>query len=318
MTGAEPREGTLLSTRGGLFLVFCLVAFGCSEAPSPDRPALGTDTLGGDVIALVNGTGITVGDVEAIAARDGIEARPALDLAIREALLAQEASRLGFAERPATQRSADRAAVRALLSEAIETAIPETSITEQDIADAYQAEPERWTSPDRRAALHLLVRTPDEPSPEDTARAQAIAAELHGAVASAADPAEAMARLEQEPSEMPLLLEPIEEFANDGSLEAAFAEAAFSMTEPGLYPGFVDSSYGSHVLLVTEVIASRTTSLEDARDSLFTELLAVRRHEALVALEATLQSQIGVELDETVARQQLSRDLEFEAERADR
>lgn len=98
---------------------------GCADAeptaPVGPRPSA---EVGDGVVSTVNGEPITVEEVARVVRITGVSPRQALRHLQRFHLLAHEAERRGHDEHPIVRRSAQKAAVQALLVEEVEAQVP--------------------------------------------------------------------------------------------------------------------------------------------------------------------------------------------------
>lgn len=94
------------------------------------EPALRVDPeTRGIEVASVNGEAIGIDEVRELSRATGLAPRAALRRLVDERLLAQRAEAGGYGERVSVRRELVRAAVRALLAEAVERAVPESDVT---------------------------------------------------------------------------------------------------------------------------------------------------------------------------------------------
>ncbi|MEM9194023.1 MAG: peptidylprolyl isomerase [Myxococcota bacterium] len=298
-----------------MFGVLVALSIGCGSSEEPRSPQ-GTDTgspdiLEGNTVALVNGVGVAIDDVQQLASEEGLAPQEALHTAVRRELLRQEAERRGYAARAELGQAVGRELVRALLHQVLERDVTSDDIGADDLEEAFVAQGERWNAPEKRGAVHLLVRVPEDGTDADRATARRIATSFHAVALAASHPREILEAAHEQPAELELRFEVLDPFAANGTMEQPFEAAVFGVEGPGLVPTLVETSFGVHVVVVTEVQAPLETSLAAAEPTLRTELLALRRHEALLALEADLLRASGVVPDEGRLRQALGARLEF-------
>lgn len=150
-----------------------------------------------------------------------------------------------------------------------ETIVPQAVVPEETVREAYDQNPQRFTTPEEVKASHILINSaesdPQEKKDEALKRAKAIAAQ---AKESGAD----FAELAREHSEGPSAPSGGElGFFTRGRMVKPFEDAAFSMkvnqvSDPVL------TQFGYHIIKVTDRKESSTVSYEDAKDRLQQDL----------------------------------------------
>lgn len=254
-------------------------------AGSPDDPT---------VLATAAGTTITVGEVVGLAREAELTPRGALDRLIGEALLAKEAERRGYGARPEVAAGAQRAAVRAWLVAEVERGVPASSVTDQDVATAYGAQRARFSRPEARTAVHVLL-----PLAADADQARIDAAQrLTGRVVAelrAAGPDAVLARYSADPlavsGAFQVTAERVPELVRGGAFDPAFLEAVFALSAPGVVPAPVRTQFGWHAIALTEIRPDASLPLERAHAIVRQELLAERRGTLLGSLVERIAAQ---------------------------
>ena len=251
-------------------------------AGSPDDPT---------VLATAAGTTITVGAVVALAREAELTPRGALDRLIGEALLAKEAERRGYGARPEVAASAQRAAVRAWLTAEVEHAVPESSITDQDVAATYVAQRARFTHPEARTAVHVLLPLAADADEARVAAAQRLTARVV-AEFQAVGPDAVLARYSADPSAVSgafhVTAERVPELVRGGAFDPAFLDAVFALRAPGVVPAPVRTQFGWHAIALTEIRPDASLPLDRAYAIVRQELLAERRGALFGSLVARL------------------------------
>ena len=264
-------------------------------AGSPDDPT---------VLATAVGTTITVGEVVALAREAELTPRGALDRLIGEALLAKEAERRGYGARPEVAAAAQRAAVRAWLTAEVERAVPESSVTEQEVATTYQAQRARFSRPEARTAVHVLLPLAPDADEARVAAAHRLTARVVAEL-QAVGPEAVLARYSADPlgvsGAFHVTAERVPELVRGGAFDPAFLEAVFALSAPGVVPAPVRTQFGWHAIALTEIRPDASLPLERAHALVRQELLAERRGALLDALLARIAARTPTLADRRLA-----------------
>lgn len=277
-----------------LGLVAC--AGGESDGAGPRGPrARGADRVGGEVVATVDGHPIRRADVEHAARTAGVPPRVALERLIDETLLTLAAEREAGGRDAEADGAARQALVQALLARSVE-AIP-VEIDPAALEEAYDANRGRFDAPERRRSAHVLARVPEG---ADDADAAAWIAEVHRELREAADPLAALLAVRRRPLEalgFEVLVQEIAALGRDAETDAAYLDALFARESSGLVPAPVRTSMGWHAILVTGIEPARTTTREEALETLRGEREAEVRYGALARLLAEIAARTTVYVD---------------------
>jgi peptidyl-prolyl cis-trans isomerase D len=307
------------------------VGLGCGEsatdalATGGGTAATGPSATPGEEaspVLTVAGQGLSLEELrwarEALAAADGPlprfddalpEARvgprsPALAALLARELLAVAAARRGFDEGAAVERVATQAMVQRLLAEEVEAPLPPSAFSDDEVRARYEGD-DRFVAPERRSSRHLLARFPAR-----LARVDAFADEVREPVrevlapiletvkaAGGIDPA-APAPEATLPEGMTWVVEEVPPFGPDGSLDPAYRDALFSLPGPGVVPRIVESTFGFHLIEVTEVTPARRVPFAEAEPALRREMAVEARRERLEELLTALRQQARVVVDQ--------------------
>jgi parvulin-like peptidyl-prolyl isomerase len=161
--------------------------------------------------------------------------------------------------------------------------IGKTDVTDADAEDFYKKNPEQFKSPERVRASHILIAVPEDAKPEVVAQKQKAAQ----AIADRVKKGEAFDKLAKELSEDPSAKE------NSGDLDfftkeqmvPEFANAAFSMKKDEI-SNPVRSSFGFHIIKVTDHKDAETVTLEKVKPQL---LAYLKQQKKTAALEKIVQ-----------------------------
>jgi parvulin-like peptidyl-prolyl isomerase len=271
---------------------------------TPTEIASGDATVGGDVVATVEGVPITLADVEALSREEQLAPREALRRIENDLLLSRAAERAGLGSDPEFTDEMRRAAVRALLRRVIEPAHLPEAVTEAEL-EARRAEiSSALSAPETRRAAHLLIRLASDAPPARVDAAMRLARRIRDELSAEADPATALDHYGAQEGSFDLTVEHLDPMARE-HLAAPFAEALFAAT-PGLLPEPVRTSYGVHVIVLVEVVPPWEVPREDWEPPLRRQLAAEARAAATEALvdelsartSVTINAQLGPLLDQ--------------------
>jgi len=140
-------------------------------------------------------------------------------------------------------------------------------VDEQQIEQYYQEHQDSYTQPERRRVSHILIKFGD-----DKAAAKAKAEDLLARLGSGAD----FAELAEQASDDAFSarkggdLDWIEQ----GVMDPAFDEAAFALPKPGALSGVVESSFGFHIIKLTDLQPSSVMPL----DKVLNDIAATIKH----------------------------------------
>lgn len=264
------------------------------EPTADDVPAVGPATDEATVLATVHGTRVTAGEVAALAREAELSPREALDRLIAEPLLAREAERRGYGARPEVAAGVQRASIRAWLAAEVERAVPESSITDDELAATYENERARFVRPETRTAVHVLL-----PLAADASEARAAAARrLAESVVSelrAAGAERVLTRYSADPRALSgafeLVAERVPDLVRGGAFDPAFLDAVFALSAPGVVAAPVRTQFGWHAIALTAIRPDATMPRARALDIVRREILAARRGALLGSLVEGLAAQ---------------------------
>ncbi len=238
------------------------------------------------IVARVGGRPIGAADVRARMRRDAVDAEAALEAIVEEELLLHEAGRLGITESPDTQRAVDRMAVRAMLADFERERTPE-SIPPEEVRADFEEDREKLQVPERRRSWHILVKDSGEAG-------RRLAERILAEVQSADDPKRVYARyaggaapeqdIEVTAEELPLI-------TTKAGIEKPYKDALFAAESRGPLKLPVSTSYGWHVIVLTEIVPGERRTLQDVEEEIRTRLSHKKRFEKLVATVQSLEAE---------------------------
>ena len=176
-------------------------------------------------------------------------------------------------------------------------------IDEQTLRERYEALRDRFMSPERRRAAHLLVTTEQRSEDEARVLAESLAQRIRGG--------EAFADLAAEFSEDPVSADTGGDLGwiEPGVMMASFEDALFAM-EVGAISDPVETEFGWHIIRLDEVEEPRGQSFEEARLEIESEVRQERAEDMYIELSermvdliyadptglASVASDLGLEL----------------------
>jgi hypothetical protein len=268
----------------GCLSALLLLSPACGTRESAEAPI---DIPPGHV-AAVGPDAIATNTVERVAAAQSLPARAALDRALSDALLAAEGRRRVH---PVRVLAAERHARARILLEAqwteAQAAGPPTD------AEVAAETARRWWEVDRpelRRTSHAVVLTGGK---SDDARKQALAGRIAAAAATATDAASfrALAESVKDPAievrieDLPPVVEsgeavdlekPPPPGTQIGKFDASYVAAVYRIAAVGKQSGVVKTSFGYHVILLTEILPEHRVPLEERRKNFADEIILGR------------------------------------------
>lgn len=310
MTGRRTVGRTVSSRGSGLgFAAALVLVAGCGSVDDVDvdgasdpahAPAsVGPAAVGGRVVSTVDGHPITVDQVAAAARAAGVTPEVALRRLQDEALLAAAARRAGAGVHEGA-RGARQVMVQALLAEEVERRVRPDAIDAAELEAAYQANLGRFERPEQRESVHLLARVTEGAPAGAEAAARAWIAEQHRIVSESPDPEAAVLAFQSLPPRdrrFEVLAERVPPQRRAGAADPAYLAALFRPDGPGVVDAPVQTSFGWHVVVVTEVEPAWEATREEALATLRDERLAALRHARLGELLSELAARTAIEVD---------------------
>lgn len=275
-----------------LVAAFALAACGRDEHsghPVDTRDARAVTT----VVARVGERPIGAADVAARMSAEHLDAKTALDQLIDEELLVQEAARVGVTEKKAEERAAERVMVRAMLRDFEKDLTPE-AVPDEEVRADFESHREAFEVPERRASWHIVVKDSSEAG-------KRLAGTILDDVRAAKDPRSVFRRYAEGGDAEP----PIEVIAEDlpaitrrAGIEQPYKDALFAARSTGPLDALVETSYGWHVIVLTEIIPGERKTWRDVEDEIRVRLSQKKRFEKLVEVVRAREADGLVEYDE--------------------
>ena len=294
--------------------IACCFALGasmaCERLEQTAGPAHSESVGVANVVARVGGHPIVADEVRGRMALDGVEAQEALDAVIAEQLLLQEALRRGLTADPAEERRADRMLVRALLHDLERNNEPE-DVSVDEVRQDFRENEDAYEVLEKRDSWHILVKDDSEAA---SVLAHAIVAEL----LRAKDPRAVFQRYENPDAlgiQLPLVVEELPPITRKARMENAYKDALFGAKALGPLRDPVQTGYGWHAIVLTEIEPGRTPTWRDVESDIRERLSQKRRFESLVEIVQRLEGEGLVSYqDEVVDRLLTAREVPGRAE----
>lgn len=268
-----------------------ITACGRDEARAPvdalDAPVVT------NVVARVGKRAIGAADVAARMAAEDLDARTALDRLIDEELLAQEASRLGITEARDEERAVERVMVRAMLHDFERDLTPE-SLSDEEVRAEFEAQRENLQVPERRVSWHILVKDPSEDG-------ERLAESIRAEVLAADDPKTVFRRYASggdAESSIEVIAEELPPITTRAGIEQPYKDALFAARSIGPLDSLVKTSYGWHVIVLTDILPAERKDLRDVEDDIRARLSQKKRFEKLQEVVRALEAEGLVQYDE--------------------
>jgi hypothetical protein len=272
---------------GALTLLAC-------EARQGSAPAVPLDErVVTEVVARVGDRQIGATEVAARMAAEGLDAEAALERLIDEELLVQEARRRGIHEGRDDERAVERVMVRAMLHD-LEKDLTPDSVPEDEVRADFESQRENLDVPERRKSWHILVK-------DSSASGWRLAEAIQDEVRAADDPRSVFRRYAEGGEAKP----PLEVSAEDlppitrrAGIEQGYKDALFAAGSTGPLDTLVETSYGLHVIVLTEIIPSERKTLREVEGEIRDRLSQKKRFERLAEIVRAGEGAGLVEYDE--------------------
>lgn len=153
-------------------------------------------------------------------------------------------------------------------------------VTDEEVKEIYDQYKDSFATPEQVRASHILVETKEE--------AQAIIKELQGGADFAAIAKEKNQDATKETGG------DLNFFARDSGMDAAFEEAAFKLKKGELATEPVKSSFGYHVIKVTDRKEATNPTLEDKKEEIRKQLVSTKVNEQSTAFMQELKDKAKI------------------------
>lgn len=246
-----------------------------------------------NVVARVAGTSIGAAEVEALMLAEGLSGDEAVQRLVDESLLAHEGERLGLTLTEEGERAVERRMVRSMLRDMEADATPE-DVTEEELQEDYERYRDRYRIPELRKSWHIVVK---DTGPEGKALATSILRGLHRASA----PREVFERYESretEEGEIEILAEDLPQVPKNAGLEKPYLDALFGAKSVGPLNNLVETSYGWHAIVVTEIQPANVKTRADVEEETRERISQAKRLAGIVRVVRALHAENLVSYDD--------------------
>ncbi len=167
-------------------------------------------------------------------------------------------------------------------------------VSEEEVEAFYRDNPDRFRTPERVQASHILIASLPEESPEDRAQKRLKLSGLRGEIMKGAD----FAQLAREHSSCPSKSQggDLGYFGRDQMVKP-FADAAFKM-RVGKISDIVETKFGFHLIKLTDRQKARTIPLEETRNNIISLLNNQKREQLIRDYLSKLRSTAKIEYSE--------------------
>ncbi len=163
--------------------------------------------------------------------------------------------------------------------------------TEAEAREFYDANTQRFSTPERIRASHILIKVEESDSAFVREQKKAKIDELHARLVAG----EKIATLAMENSDCPSKSKGGDlGFFGRGQMVKPFDDAAFAL-EPGEISSVVETMFGYHVIEVTEKEEPSVTSFEDAKESIIDYLADMKKQDEMNTYMTSLRE--GAEIE---------------------
>ncbi len=200
----------------------------------------------------------------------------------------QALEKTGMTESGLTNRIARGLAIKSLVDAEIEK---EAAVTDADVKQYFDAHPDEFVQPEQVKASHILVKVTPDATEEDRNAARKKLADLKKRLQAG----EAFEALATEHSDCPSKNAGGDlGYFGRGKMVKPFEDAAFGL-KPGETSDIVETSFGYHLIKVTDKKEGGKLSFDAVRDQLYKFLKQQKKIEKLAALIDSLRSSATIE-----------------------
>lgn len=272
-----------------LVVLACFGLAGCAQ----DEGEIGRDARSDkDVIAQIAGESITEGDIEEIISHVPAQyrakysspqgRREIADGLVEMKMLAWEARRKGIDKQESVKMKIGYIIDQTLAKELENDLRKSVKVSEADIESYYREHLDRYVTPERVKARHILVEK------------QGLADDLLGRIKKGAD----FQDLAKKHSTCPSADKGGDlGWFGRGKMAPEFEEAAFALNK-GELSGVVKSSFGYHVIRLEDKRESRTKTLNQVKRSIERTLQKKKTEERIAGLKDDIRKKAGVTVNE--------------------
>lgn len=201
----------------------------------------------------------------------------------------QQMTKVGISREQMVKDIEQQLKVTALVKEALVAV--ETTVTDEEVSQFYQGNPDNFESPEQVRAQHILLKINPNDAPEIKSQKRLELAGLGGKIQNGAD----FSKIAGEHSECPSKEQGGDlGFFERGSMVKPFEEAAFTL-KVGEVSDIVETQFGYHLIKVTDRKEAGTVPLEEAREAIESYLKNTKEQEAVNSYIGTLREKAEIE-----------------------
>jgi len=170
----------------------------------------------------------------------------------------------------------------------------QTTITDGEITEFYQGNPENFRAPEQVRTSHILLKINAEDSPDIKSQKRVKLAGLRDQIQNGAD----FAKIAEGHSDCPSKQQGGDlGFFERGKMVKPFEEAAFNL-KTGELSEIVETQFGYHLIKVVDRKEARTVPLEEVKDKISTHLKNVKERQAFITYLEKLREGASIEYAE--------------------
>ena len=281
-----------MQRRRGALILIVLAAAACERSDSAaieaERPAREVHR----VVARVGDEVIGASDVAERMRVGGLDPRAALDELIDEVVLVNEARTRGVRASAEERRAIERVMVRRMLAD-FEAELTPQRVPDEEVRADFETYRDKFQVPERRESWHILVR-------DSSDAGRRLAETILGKLRGARDPRVLYEHYAggRDEHELEVIAEELPAISRSAGFEKAYKDALFDAESRGVLDRPVETKYGWHVIVLTDVVPGRTRELSDVEEGIRERLSQKMRFERVVQTVDALRAQGLVEYDD--------------------
>ena len=201
----------------------------------------------------------------------------------------QQMTKVGISREQMVKDIEQQLKVTALVKEALVAV--ETTVTDEEVSQFYQGNPDSFKSPEQVRAQHILLKINANDTPEMRSQKRLELASLSGKIENGAD----FSKIAGEKSECPSKEQGGDlGFFERGRMVKPFEEAAFTL-KVGEVSDIVETQFGYHIIKITDRKEAGTVPLEEAREVIENYLKNTKEQEVVNSYIGTLREKAEIE-----------------------
>ena len=244
------------------------------------------------VLAKVGDEVVGASDVAELMRSKGLDRRAALDELLDEAVLVHEARERGISESAAQRRAVERVMVRQMLKD-FESELTPEKVPREVVETNFNQHREKFQLPERRASWHILVK-------DSSDAGKRLADSILREARNARDPRDVYERYASGAveTELDVVAEELPAISRAAGFDEPYKDALFFAETRGVLDGPVETKYGWHVIVLTDILPGEDRQLEDVEPEIRERLSQKMRFEKVARTVGALEEQGLVEYDD--------------------